>query len=322
MHVAVHNAAEGWIHPLGDVPVDLARGPGWVQLAFPTVVDEGVPWSARLTMNGPRTCGTLVVGGRELAFEDAGDLVTTQLGQRDGQPLTWSGIQGGFAARGRRVALTETLTVLVQDDGRMANGETTRDPEPPRTAADEAALAALPWARAPKPGQTLFSQLVPLVRPVALAAQRPGTITRPFVRDAVLVLAADLPDRVAWIGSEALAAAGLTEAEAFDLAVENLADAVPWVRLSGDATMRMARCGGNFEPSLLLDPEVEALVATVFGERRIARLVTRDLLYYSAPEHTARIAWCDGVARDFRAKGEEWTTGWLTRGANGWTDAR
>jgi hypothetical protein len=354
MLIAVSHRAQGWVRFLEADDVLAERGPDWMRIAFPSTLDDGLAFQARLTSAPGRWCGHVVIEGRRLLLEGELQLVSATFGAVEGRSLTWSGLRGDFAPA-LRVAPFDPIDVFVQDDGRLAESANRDAPSPVWTPEDVAAMTAFQVRRHSGPataeGRTvtwlgpdartlvvdtddpervaaLATQLAPakpalgadrlvaLVRPTDQL--RPGAVSRPLADGLHLVLARDLPEEFEWLSAAGLAEDGLTEDEAFRVAVHNLAAHVPWVRLAGDSTARMVVAGGNHEPSLLLDPEVEAAAVAVLGEQLVARLVTHDLLYFTTPEHPERVAGLESIAADFRARGQEWCPAWLSRGPGGW----
>lgn len=135
----------------------------------------------------------------------------------------------------------------------------------------------------------ILDRIVPVVkameRVVFGAAPAPdddeSLIHKPLVADLVIHYAEDLPECFAFLSNRRMRELELDPESLHDLAVRNLPNRIPPVRLHGESPRFMLGCGGAFESSLLLMDELwESLSSEVPGDPMVA-LPSRDALYVS-----------------------------------------
>lgn len=139
----------------------------------------------------------------------------------------------------------------------------------------------------------VLDRIVPVVKVTERVLQASPTlpwpqddelVCRPLVAELMVFYAEDLPDSFAYLSQRRLRELELDADSVHELALRNLPDRVPPIRLHGEAPRHMICCGGNFEASLLLmDGLWDSLEEELPGAPMVA-LPARDLLFVTGSE--------------------------------------
>ncbi|MFZ5476137.1 MAG: hypothetical protein ACOZNI_05125 [Myxococcota bacterium] len=129
-------------------------------------------------------------------------------------------------------------------------------------------------------------QVLPVLRSEGLLEQVPAgatpLVTRPFAADIVVAYVFDLPDAMRYLNVHDLEALGVDPEGLHALALANLARALPRVERHGKDGRYMLICGGTYEASTLLLPDVwEAL-----GDDLSVFVPARDLVLVARRDDT------------------------------------
>lgn len=104
--------------------------------------------------------------------------------------------------------------------------------------------------------------------------------------DLHVVFAQDLPTRLRYLFTEDLETLELElNQDLIELTVRNLRERIPEMKVYRDGPLRMVECGGAFEASLLLDPELWDELANDLRGELLAVVPARDLLIVTGSGH-------------------------------------
>jgi hypothetical protein len=132
-----------------------------------------------------------------------------------------------------------------------------------------------------------------------------GPVTEPLAGDAVLLYALDLPNGIMPLRESQRLSLGLAREALRGLAAENLLALHDVVRVSGypGHTHLMVTCGGNYEASMLLVPELWAEIDPVLQGDRVVAIPNRDLLLIGDGANPALVEQVAGFAKEMNEKG-------------------
>jgi hypothetical protein len=139
-----------------------------------------------------------------------------------------------------------------------------------------------------------------------------GLAHQPIAKGLVAMFAQDMPEALRWLPAEELDAMGLPDP--MSVAAANLYRMQPVIRILGEGPLYMVMCGGTFEASLLVVPEVVAAMQAVVDGPLIAHVPTRDLLLFTGDTEPAR--------RQALIRTEEELTYAISPGLFRWVDGR
>lgn len=127
-------------------------------------------------------------------------------------------------------------------------------------------------------------------------------VTRPFAGELVSVLSQDLPDRIANVKPETLAAAGLSPAEAFAIADANLAEKGRDVEIVDVAPFRALGLDGTYEASLMQMRTLWDGLAAKHGRLAVAAPM-RDAVVFAPADDRRLVEELRKLAAHFFAQG-------------------
>ena len=152
---------------------------------------------------------------------------------------------------------------------------------------------------APKETALQRDQLLPRVHhgvpPIYLTGTLPSGATvqhelssQKIGDDLCVLLVQDLPDRMRYLGPSDVEAIEPEPGLQLELAMKNLSRSLQRIRILGDGPVYMVVCGGNYEASLILLPELwDTLDPLLDGDRLIA-IPARDLLFVTGDADEVR----------------------------------